>query len=72
MTSHDPKQAILALIRELGPVGWYALEIRLRTPRSEFEDGYTLMTYLEELIAEGSVVRTAVDGEERFSAVERS
>lgn len=72
MTDQDPKQSILALVRELGPVGWYPLEMRLRVPRSEFKDGYTLMTYIEDLIAEGSVVRTTVDGKERFTAVEPS
>lgn len=70
--AYDVKKAILALVRELGPVGWYPLEIRLRVPRSEFKDGHTLMTYIEELIAEGSVVRTTVEGKERFTGTERS
>lgn len=64
------KTAILMLLRDLGPIGWYGLEIRLSIPRSEFKDGYTLMTYLEELIADGLVVRTTADGNERFVATE--
>lgn len=68
MTQTDVEQAILALLRASGPLGWYGLEIRLAVPRSAFKDGYTLMTYLEELEAEGSVVRTTENGRERFAA----
>lgn len=68
MTDPDVKRAILALLRDSGPLGWYGIEIRLRTPRSAFRDGYTLMTYLEELVSEGAIVRARVNGEERFMA----
>ncbi len=30
------------------------------------------MTYLEELVAAGAIVRVAVDGQERFMAAERT
>lgn len=72
VTTQDPRQGILAIVREKGPIGWYGLEIRLNIPRSEFKEGYTLKTYLEELIDDGSVVRTTVDGKERFVAAASS
>lgn len=68
MTDPDVKRTIVALLRESGPLGWYGIEIRLRVPRSAFRDGYTLMTYLDELVCAGAVVRTRVNGEERFMA----
>ncbi|WP_308917076.1 hypothetical protein [Jannaschia sp. LMIT008] len=52
---------ILKVLTERGPMGWYALEHRLRVPRSEFHDGYTLMSYLGEMEADGYLVR-AEDG----------
>jgi len=67
----EVRPAILELLREKGPIGWDGLEIRLRVPRSTFQDGYTLMTYLEELIAVGSVERVTVDGQERFVAADQ-
>lgn len=72
MTTQDPKQGILAVVRARGPIGWYGIEIHLRVPRSEFQDGYTLRTYLEELIADGLLVRTMVDGNECFTAAASS
>ncbi len=69
--TNDVKRAILQVLRESGPIGWYGIELRLRVPRSAFGDGYTLMTYVEELIAAGSVARVTVDGEERFVAADQ-
>ena len=66
MNDIDVKRAILALLRETGPLGWYGIEIRLRVPRSAFREGYTLMTYLEELMSDGLILRTKVNGEQRF------
>jgi hypothetical protein len=71
LAAQSVEEAILGVIRDNGPIGWYGIEIRLRIPRSLFKDGYTLMTYLEEMIAAGSGVRTTVDGKERFVAADR-
>ena len=67
----DLKRAVLELVRERGPIGWYGMELHLRIPRT-FKEGYTLMTYLEELVSDGSVERVIVDGQERFVAVDHS
>lgn len=48
---------ILKLIVENGPIGWYAMERKLRVPRSHFSDGYTLMSYLDELEDAGLIER---------------
>jgi hypothetical protein len=72
LAAQSVEEAILAVIRDNGPIGWYGIEMRLRVPRSNFKDGYTLMTYLEEMISAGSVVRTTVDGKECFLTAERA
>ena len=68
MSETDVEAAILRLLRGSGPLGWYGMEIRLSVPRAEFKDGYTLVTYLEEMIAAGSVRRVVIDGVEHYSA----
>ena len=56
MTSeHHVKAAIYKLISERGSIGWYEMEHRLNIPRIEFQRGYTLMTYLDEMVAEGTL-----------------
>lgn len=70
MSDAEIKQAIVAILRERGPTGWYGLEIRLRVPRSEFRHGYTLMTYLDELVADGTIRLVEVSGRTRYAAAE--
>ncbi len=70
MKTADVKRAILSVVREKGPIGWYGIERRLRVPRTHFQDGYTLMTYLEELISAGSIARVTLNGKERFVAAD--
>jgi len=48
---------ILKLVDENGPIGWYSMERKLRVPRSDFREGYTLMSYLDELEETGFVTR---------------
>ncbi|WP_298261229.1 hypothetical protein [uncultured Litoreibacter sp.] len=52
---------ILKLIVENEPIGWYAMERKLRVPRGDFREGYTLMSYLKELEEEGFVTRNDED-----------
>jgi hypothetical protein len=66
MNETDVKPAILAVVRERGPIGWYGIEIHLPVPRHVFKDGYTLMTYLEEMVTSGSIERIAAADGERF------
>lgn len=58
MQKHEVETAILALISERGPIGWRGLEIRLKVPREEFQDGFTLMTYLKRMVADGMILET--------------
>jgi hypothetical protein len=66
VTQSEIKRAIVQVVRESGPIGWYGIERRLRVPRNEFKEGYTLMTYLEELVSAGVITRVDVSGQERF------
>lgn len=53
--------AIIAIVDERGPIGWYGIENRLSIPRSEFPEGTNVMTYIKRLLAKGLIVET--DGE---------
>ena len=66
------RPALLRFVREKGPIGWYGLEHGFAIPRSEFKEGYSVMTYLEELISDGFVARVTLDGQERFVATDKS
>jgi len=47
--------AIIAIIDERGPIGWYGIENRLSIPRSDFPEGTNVMTYIKKLIATGLI-----------------
>jgi len=49
------------MLADQGPMGWYAMERRLRIPRNEFREGYTLMSYLDDL-EEGGFIDRIEDG----------
>jgi len=54
MTSEvNVKAELYKLISNHQPIGWYRLELKLPVQRKYFKEGYTLMTYLDEMIAEG-------------------
>ena len=55
----DVKDEICKLLSERGDMGWYEMEIRLNVPRNMFQPGYTLMTYLNEMIGEQKIKLTA-------------
>ncbi|WP_227272587.1 helix-turn-helix domain-containing protein [Roseobacter weihaiensis] len=59
MVQKDPVcDEIIKMLAERGPMGWYAMERRLRIPRHEFHEGYTLMTYLNNLEEAGFIAKT--------------
>jgi len=51
-SKYNVKAAIYKLVSDGGSIGWYEMEHRLNIPRGEFKRGYTLMTYLDEMVAE--------------------
>ena len=56
MTCEDTiKEEIYRLISKHQPIGWYKLEVILPIQRKHFKQGYTLMTYLNEMVAEGKI-----------------
>ena len=49
------KEKIYKLVSRHQPIGWYRLEILLPVQRKDFKQGYTLMTYLDEMVADGTI-----------------
>lgn len=55
------EKGILDVLQKHGPIGWYALEMRLAVPRQKFRDGYNMMNYIDDLI-DADLVRKTDDG----------
>ena len=48
-------------------VGWYGAEMRCAIPRSEFPDGLNVKDVLDALVADGSLIKSTIEGKEKYT-----
>jgi hypothetical protein len=66
-TFDEIAQSLLAIVsKSPNGIGWYGAEMRCSIPRSEFPDGMNVGSVLEELVAQGVIVKSVVDGKEKY------
>jgi hypothetical protein len=51
-------------------IGWYGAELRCRIPRADFPEGVNVRVVLEALTEAGTLLKSCVDGKERWFAAD--
>lgn len=62
---------ILRLVRTEGPVGWYVIEQLFTIPRASFPGQTNVMTFINELLADGRLLEVDIDGERAYELAAR-